>query len=285
MKDYIVRGLVQSNNVRVFGVSSTASCKKGAKDHQCSPLASVAFGRAISAGIMMGAMLKGEERLTIQINGNGPIGTMMIDANANGNVKGFLSNPQATADVADVSKVVGNLGLLKVIKSNQLRHNFTGEVMLQTGQIGDDLSYYFYTSEQTPSIVVLSVNINKCGGIKCAGGMIVQVLPSASEEDLIEIENKVRSYGNFSEALNTKSIETIISEIFPDFVELSRNDVTYKCDCSKKKFTNIVKLVGIEELDDMIEKDHGCHAVCNFCNKEYNFTEEELIAIRDSIKK
>ena len=164
-------------------------------------------------------------------------------------------------------------------------NNFTGEVMLQTGQIGDDLSYYFYTSEQTPSIVVLSVNINKCGGIKCAGGMIVQVLPSASEEDLIEIENKVRNYGNFSAALNTKSIETIISEIFPDFVELSRNDVTYKCDCSKKKFTNIVKLVGIEELNDMIEKDHGCHAVCNFCNKEYNFTEEELIAIRDSIKK
>ena len=107
MKDYIVRGLVQSNNVRVFGVSSTASCKKGAKDHQCSPLASVAFGRAISAGIMMGAMLKGEERLTIQINGNGPIGTMMIDANANGNVKGFLSNPQATADVADLLKLCG----------------------------------------------------------------------------------------------------------------------------------------------------------------------------------
>lgn len=285
MKDYIVRGLVQSNNVRVFCVNSTMSCKKGAKDHGCSPLAGVAFGRAISAGIMMGAMLKGEDRLTIQINGSGPIGTIMIDANANGNVKGFLSNPQATAEVADVSKVVGNIGLLKVIKSNQLKHNFTGEVMLQTGQIGDDISYYFYTSEQTPSIVVLSVNVNKCGGIKCAGGMIIQVLPSATEEDLIEIENKVRAYGSFSEAINTKPIETIISEIFPDFVELSRNDVTYKCDCSKKKFTNILKLVGVDELNDMIEKDHGCHAVCNFCNKEYEFSEDELVTIRDMIKK
>lgn len=284
MKDYIVRGLVQENNVRVFGVSSTRSCRHGAKDHNCSPLASIAFGRTISAAIMMGAMLKGEEKMTIQINGCGPIGTMMVDADAKGNVKGFLSNPQASADVADVSRVVGNVGLLKVIKSNQMKHNFTGEVMLQTGQIGDDISYYFYTSEQTPSLVILSVNLNKQGKIKLAGGIIVQVLPSATEEDLLEIENKVKTYGSFSEALESKSVETIIKEIFPDFIELSRNDVTYKCDCNKKKFTRILKLVGKEELNDMINKDHGCHAVCNFCNKEYTFSEEELIEIRDSIK-
>ena len=156
--------------------------------------------------------------------------------------------------------------------------------MLQTGQIGDDISYYFYTSEQTPSIVVLSVNISKNGKIASAGGMIVQLLPSATEEDLIEVENKVRSYGSFSEALNEKKIEEIIKEIFPDFIELSRNDVNYKCDCSKKKFSKIIKLIGKEELDDIIEKDHGCHVTCNFCRKEYNYSEEELIEIRNSIK-
>ena len=284
MKDYIVRGLVQSGNVRVFGVDSTASCRHGAKDHNCLPLTSIAFGRAISAAIMMGAMLKGEEKLTVQINGNGPIGTMIIDADAKGFVKGFLSNPQADADVADVSKVVGDLGLLKVIKDNQMKHNFTGEVMLQTGQIGDDIAYYFYKSEQTPSVVLLSVDLNKNGKIKKAGGIIAQLLPSASEEDIIELENKFKNYGSLKDALNKKSIEEVIKEIFSDFVELSRNDVTYKCSCNKNKFSKILKLIGKEELQDMIDNDHGCNATCNFCRKEYFFSEEELIKIKNSIK-
>ena len=284
MKDYIVRGLALDNNVRIFGVDSTLSCKKGSRDHNCSPLAGIAFGRVISAGIMMGAMLKGEEKLTIQINGNGPIGTIMVDANAKGNVKGFLSNPSATADVVDVSRVVGNIGLLKVIKDNQMKHNFTGEVMLQTGQIGDDISYYFYTSEQTPSLVLLSVDVDKHGKIKKAGGIIAQLLPSATEEDIKEVENRINGYGSLREALNNKSIETIMKEMFSDFVELSRNDVVYKCGCNKAKFTKILKLIGKEELQDIIYVDHECHATCNFCNKEYVFSEEELIKIRDSIK-
>ncbi len=274
--DYLIRGLALNNKIRILATDSTLSCQEASKIHDCYPVASVALGRVLTGAAIMGTMLKGEEQLTIQVNGNGTAGTIMADANGKGEVKCFMSNPHAESENGLVKEVVGDLGFLKVIKNVGMKESFGGEVLLQTGEIGDDLSYYFYTSEQIPSVVGLSVILNDFGNIKKAGGYIIQILPNAGEDVIDKVEERVKAFSNLNELLKTKKIEDILKEMFEDFYVMQTIDLKYKCNCSKEKFAAGIKLIGNEEIEDMINVDKGCHIKCNFCRKEYVFDEEDL---------
>ncbi|MBE6124136.1 MAG: Hsp33 family molecular chaperone HslO [Erysipelotrichaceae bacterium] len=279
--DYLIRGLALNNKIRILAADSTLSCKEASNLHDCYPLVSVALGRVLTGAAIMGIMLKGEEQLTIQVNGNGTGGTIMADANGKGEVKCFISNPHAESKNGLVKEIVGDLGFLKVIKNIGMKDSFGGEVLLQSGEIGDDLSYYFYTSEQTPSVVGLSVILNDLGNIKKAGGYIIQILPGAGEDVIDKVEEAIKKYSNLNELLKNKKIEDIIKDMFDDFYVMESVNLTYKCNCSKEKFAAGIKLIGKEEIEDMINVDHGCHIKCNFCRKEYVFNEDDLRKLID----
>lgn len=274
--DYLIRGLALNNKIRILATESTEVCREASRIHDCHPIASVALGRVLTGAAIMGTMLKGEEQLTVQVNGNGTGGTIMADANGKGEVKCFISNPHAESKNGLVKEVVGDLGFLKVIKNVGMKESFGGEVLLQTGEIGDDLSYYFYTSEQIPSVVGLSVVLNDFGNIKKASGYIIQILPGAGEDVIDKVEEQVKKFSNLNELLKNKKVEDVLKEMFEDFYIMQSIDLTYKCNCSKEKFAAGIKLVGKEEIEDMINVDHGCHIRCNFCRKEYNFDEDDL---------
>lgn len=277
---YLIRGLALDERIRILACDSTDIVKEAAKLHKTNPVASIALGRVLTAASIMGAMLKGEEKLTIQINGNGSGGTLMADSDGNGNVKGFIANPNGEGN--SVPEVVGDLGFLKVIKNVGMKNTFCGDVLLKTGEIGDDLSFYFYESEQIPSVVGLSVSLDDNGEVKVAGGYIIQLLPNSLDKDIDLIEEKVKEFSNLNKLLVENSIDNLIFKMFPDFVLLEKKNTKYFCDCSKEKFAAGIKLIDNEEIEDMIAVDHGCHIKCNFCQKEYKFNEEELQEIIDS---
>lgn len=282
MKDYLVRGIVESKNCRVFAVSSRNLLEEARKHHGLWPTASAALGRMMSASLMMASMNKNHEKMTITINGGGPIGTMMTVTNGDGNIKGFVANPEVHYTYNDTGKLavgvaVGKEGTLQVVKDMGLKEPFSGSVPLQSGEIGDDFTYYFAVSEQTPSVVSLGVLVNDTNEILSSGGFIIQLLPEASEEDVAYIEDKMNNFTPVSTLLHAgKTPEEILKMIFDDVKILDRQDVFFKCDCSKEKMEKALIAVGKEEIESMIEEEHGCEITCHFCNTKYRFDEEEL---------
>lgn len=282
MKDYLVRGLVNSKNCRVFACRTTHLVDEARQHHYLWPTASAALGRMMSATAMMAAMNKNNEKMTITINGGGPIGTMMTVTNGDGNIKGFVSNPEVhytyneTGHLA-VGVAVGQQGTLQVIKDMGLKEPFCGTVPLQTGEIGDDFSYYFMVSEQTPSVVSVGVLVDDTNEVLSSGGFIIQLLPEATEEDIQYIEEKIKDFPPVSALIHEgKTPEEILKMIFADVEITDQQDLFFKCDCSKEKMAKALSTIGQEELKDMIEKDHGCEITCQFCNSHYQFNEEEL---------
>ena len=289
MKDYLVRGLVNSKNCRVFACSTTKLLEVSRKDHSLWPTASAALGRMISATLMMAKMNKNNEKMTVVINGGGPIGTMICVTNGDGNIKGFVANPEVHYTYNDTGKLavgvaVGHEGTLQVIKDMGLKEPFTGSVPLQTGEIGDDFSYYFAVSEQTPSVVSVGVLVNDTNEILASGGFIIQLLTEATEEYINYIENAVKNCPPVSQLINDgKTPEEILELLFNDVEITEKQDLYFKCDCSKDKLSKALITIGKDELNSMIEKDHGCQLHCQFCNTEYNFSEEELKGIINDI--
>ena len=222
MKDYLVRGLINSKNCRVFACSTTKLLEVARKDHNLWPTASAALGRMMSATLMMAKMNKNNEKMTVVINGGGPIGTMICVTNGDGNIKGFVANPEVHYTYNDTGKLavgvaVGHEGTLQVIKDMGLKEPFTGSVPLQTGEIGDDFSYYFAVSEQTPSVVSVGVLVNDTNEILASGGFIIQLLPEATEEDITYIENAVKNCPPVSQLINDgKTPEEILELLFSD---------------------------------------------------------------------
>ena len=242
MKDYLVRGLVNSKNCRVFACQTTNLLEKARQEHDLWPTASAALGRMMSATLMMAAMNKNNEKMTVTINGGGPIGTMMAVTRGDGHIKGFVGDPHVHYTYNDtghlaVGVAVGTQGTLQVIRDMGLKEPFCGTVPLQTGEIGDDFSYYFMASEQTPSVVSVGVLVDETNEILSSGGFIIQLLPEATED---------------------------------------RQDLFFTCDCSREKMINALSTIGKQELQSMIDEDHGCEITCQFCNTKYQFSEEEL---------
>lgn len=291
MKDYLVRGIVDSKNCRVFACSTTQLLEVARQKHGLWPTASAALGRMMSATLMLGAMNKNKEKMTVTINGGGPIGTMLATTNSDGKIKAFVGEPQVHYTYNDTGKLavgvaVGNQGTLQVIKDMGLKEPFVGTVPLQTGEIGDDFSYYFMVSEQIPSVVSLGVLVDDTNEILSSGGFIIQLLPDATEEDIAYIEDKMKDFPPVSSLIREgKTPEDILKMVFDDVEILDSQDLFFECDCSKEKMYRTLMTVGKDEIQSMIDEDHGCEMTCHFCNTKYQLSEDELKELLEEIKK
>ncbi|WP_328592599.1 Hsp33 family molecular chaperone HslO [Paenibacillus cymbidii] len=288
--DYLVRATALGGKVRAFAVQSTGIAGELARRHSTTPTATAALGRTVSAGLMMGKMLKGEERLTIQVKGGGPIGQIVVDANAHGEVRGYVDNPDVDLPLnavgkLDVAGAVGTDGYLYVIKDLGLREPYRGSVPIVSGELGEDFTYYFAKSEQTPSIVALGVLVAVDRSVKAAGGFIVQLLPGVSEEEIDRIESRLSGMQSVTAMLDAGySLERMLAEVLDDVSVLERSEVRFQCRCSRERVERTLTSLGEDELQALLTEDGRAEVVCHFCNEAYQFEEGDIRALIRSIK-
>lgn len=284
MKDYIVRATAANAQIRAFACTTRNLVETARSAHNTSPVVTAALGRLLTAGSMMGSMMKGEKDvLTLQIHGSGPVQGLTVTADSHGNVKGYANVPDAmmppnAKGKLDVGGVVG-IGFMNVIKDLGLKEPYVGQTVLQTGEIGDDLTYYFVTSEQVPSSVGLGVLMEKDNTVKQAGGFIIQLMPFAEESVIAKLEEnlgKVASVTSMLDAGNTP--EQMLEIVLGGFdVEITDTvDTQFVCDCGKAKVEKALIAIGKKELKEMIDDDKEIEVNCHFCNKHYVFSVEEL---------
>ena len=292
MKDYLVRGLGFNGQVRVFAVCTTATVGEAQKRHNTWPVVSAALGRSMTATVMMGAMLKGEEKITIKIEGNGPIGPMVIDSNAKGEVRGFVTNPHVHYDLNEQGKLdvragVGTEGTFTVVKDLGLRDMFSGQTPIVSGEIAEDFTYYFATSEQVPSSVGLGVLVNPDNTILAAGGFILQLMPGCEEETIDVIEQHLANLEPVSTMIEKgytpeQILEAVLGEGHVQI--LDSMPVEFKCQCSKERFGAAILGLGETEIQEMMEEDGQAEAQCHFCLETYQFPKEELEGFIDELR-
>lgn len=284
MSDYLVRGTAADGELRFFGAYTKETAEFARTAHGLSPIATAALGRLLSAGAMMGAMMKNEQDLlTLKIDCDGPIGGLLVTADAFGHVKGFVKNPNVVLPSVKPGKLnVGgalDLGVLSVIRDTGLKEPYVGETILQTGEIAEDLTYYFAVSEQTPSSVALGVLVNPDCTVNTAGGFILQVMPGASEETVSALENRLSSFTSVTDELSAgKSIESLLTALLdgfsPEFTD--RTPVSFVCGCSREKTKRILDSLPKKDLQEMIDEGKDTEVVCHFCSHKYTFSVEEL---------
>jgi molecular chaperone Hsp33 len=260
--------------------------------HQTWPTASAALGRALTAGVMMGAMLKGDETLTIKIDGGGPIGTILIDSNAKGEVRGYVTNPHVHFELnehgkLDVARAVGKNGMLTVVKDLGLRDFFTGQVPIISGELGDDFTYYFASSEQIPSSVGVGVLVNPDHTIRAAGGFIIQLMPGTEERTIARLEERLKQIPPVSRMIeNGLTPEQILEQILGGGVRvLETMPVSFVCRCSRERIADALISLGPGEIQDIIDKEGQAEASCHFCNETYHFAKEELEQLKQLAEK
>ena len=283
MKDYIVRATAGNGQVRAFAITCKNTVEEARSRHNMSPIATIALGRLLAGGAMMGTMMKNDsDVLTIQIQGNGPIGDMTVTANAKGEVKGCVANPEVMLPLKngkiDVAGAVG-IGVISVIKDIGLREPYVGDTILVTSEIAEDLTYYFATSEQVPSSVGLGVLMNNDNTVREAGGFIIQLMPNASEEFIAKLEDRIKSVKSITYMLEEgMTPEMILEHILGDLdLEiLDTVDSEFKCNCSKERVSQAIISIGREELSKIIDDGETIEVNCHFCNSHYNFTIPEL---------
>lgn len=293
MKDYLIKALGYEGQVRAYAVSTTDTVGEAQRRHYTWPTASAALGRSMTAGVMMGGMLKGEEKLTIKIEGGGPIGSILVDSNAKGEVRGYVTHPQTHFDLneqgkLDVRKAVGTDGLLTVVKDIGLRDYFSGQVPLVSGELGEDFTYYFVTSEQVPSSVGVGVLVNPDNSILAAGGFIIQLMPGTSDDTISKIEKRLSTITPVSKMIqNGMTPEEILTEILGEgnVNILEKVDVQFSCQCSRERIANALISLGQAEIRDIIETDGQAEAHCHFCNQTYQFSKEQLEELEAETKK
>lgn len=285
MKDYLVRGMDKTGNIRIFVANTTNLVEKARNTQGTAPTATAALGRTLTAGTIMGAMMKNEnDRLTLKISGGGLLGTVMVVANNKGVVKGYVDNPHADVKSRedgklDVGGIVGTNGSLTVIMDLGLRDPYIGQSQLISGEIAEDIAYYYMNSEQQPSAVALGVLVDKDISVRAAGGYIIQLLPDVSEEDIERIEQALKNIEPISTLIDKGlSPEEIMNKILIDFEMkvLDKIDLDYSCDCSRERIEKVLKSIGETEIRAMIEEDGKAEVVCHFCNTKHQFSEEEL---------
>ncbi|WP_100332944.1 Hsp33 family molecular chaperone HslO [Bacillus alkalisoli] len=284
MSDYLVKALAFNGQVRAYAAKTTETISEAQRKHGTWPTASAALGRAMTATVMMGAMLKGENKLTVKIDGGGPIGIILVDSNAKGQVRGYVTNPQTHFDLnqfgkLDVARAVGTNGTLSVVKDIGMREHFSGQTELVSGELGEDFTYYLVSSEQVPSAVGVGVLVNPDNTILAAGGFIIQLLPGTDDETITEIEKKITNMTPVSKLIEKGlSPEGLLEEILgKDNVKvLEKMPVEFKCKCSKERFESAIISLGKEEIKDIIEEDGQAETSCHFCNTSYTFKKQEL---------
>ncbi|GAA0439459.1 redox-regulated molecular chaperone HslO [Lentibacillus halophilus] len=289
MKDHLIKSTVYDGMIRAYAIRSTNTVKEAQTRQDTWATASAALGRTVTIGAMMGAMLKDNESLTVKVEGNGPIGAIIADSDATGDVRGYVTNPYVDFDLndqgkLDVARAVGE-GNISVVKDLGLKDYFTGHVPIVSGEIGDDFTYYFANSEQIPSAVGAGVLVNPDHSIQAAGGFIVQVMPGADDDVIAQVEETIANMPTISQLIKEgTSPEGILERLFEvDKVTVhGRLPVRFQCKCSKERLQRAVTGLGKEEIQSMIDEDHGAEATCHFCNEVYRFTEEELQELKES---
>ena len=275
-------------SIRAFAITSKDIVETARKDHDTTPVMTAALGRLLSVGAMMGAMMKGDkDLLTLQIQCSGPAKGMTVTADSHGNVKGFALNPQVDLPLNAQGKLdVGgalDLGILSVIKDMGLKEPYVGQCQLQTGEIAEDLTYYFATSEQIPSAVGLGVLVDKDGSVKQAGGFILQLMPFTPDDVIEKLEQRIAEIDSVTQMLDRGlSPEQILEEIVGDFgLEITDTiDTAFNCDCSKEKVSRAIATISRKDLDDIINDGESIEVKCQFCNSAYKFDIDELKELR-----
>ncbi|AMY05674.1 redox-regulated molecular chaperone Hsp33 [Staphylococcus condimenti] len=283
-QDYIVKALAFDGDIRAYAAVTTNAVQEAQTRHYTWPTASAALGRTMTATAMMGAMLKGEQKLTVTVDGHGPIGRIVADADAKGDIRGYVTNPQTHFPLneqgkLDVRRAVGTDGTLTVVKDVGLKDYFSGSSPIVSGELGDDFTYYYATSEQVPSSVGLGVLVNPDNSIKAAGGFIIQVMPNAKEETIDKVEKAIGNMTPVSKLIDQGlSPEELLTEILgkENVKFLETVPVKFECNCSHEKFLNAIKGLGEAEIQAMIDEDHGAEAECHFCRAKYQYSEAEL---------
>ena len=286
--DYIVRATAANASIRAFAITSRDLVETARTDHNTSPVMTAALGRLLSGGAMMGAMLKGDkDLLTLQIQCSGPAQGLTVTADSKGNVKGYAVNPVVNLPPNAQGKLdVGgalDLGILSVIKDMGLKEPYVGQCQLQTGEIAEDLTYYFATSEQIPSAVGLGVLMNKDNTVKQAGGFIIQLMPFTSDEIIEKLEKRISEIDSVTMMLERAlSPDGILEEILGEFgVEVTDTLPTaFVCDCSKEKVSRALATISKKDMDSIINDGESIEVKCQFCNKAYTFDIDELKEIR-----
>lgn len=284
MTDYIIRATAAEGQIRAFAATTRDLVEYARSAHNTSPVATAALGRLLTAGAMMGIMMKGEkDLLTLKIEGDGPIGGLTVTADSRGNVKGYAFHPEVmlppnAKGKLDVGGALG-IGVLSVIKDIGLKDPYVGQTILVTSEIAEDLTYYFATSEQTPSSVALGVLMERDNTVKQAGGFILQMMPGASEEVISALEKRLGEITSITALLDAGNTpEMILEHILGDFgLEiLDKLPTAFSCNCSEEKIEKALISVGKQELQSMIEDGKTIEVNCHFCNKHYPVTVERL---------
>ena len=284
MTDYIVRATAADSQIRAFAATTREMTEYARKVHEESPVACAALGRLMTAGAMMGAMMKGDkDLLTLQIRADGPLRGMTVTADAKGNVKGFAGNPQVmlppnALGKLDVGGAVGH-GILNVIKDMGMKEPYVGQCVLQTSEIAEDLTYYFATSEQVPSSVGLGVLMNKDNTVRQAGGFIIQLMPFCDEKVIEKLEQRLAEVNSVTAFLDEGlTPEQILEKLLGD-MDLVINDTVptqFYCNCSRERVSKALIAVGRKELNEMIQEAKPVELKCHFCNSAYEFSTEDL---------
>ena len=284
MNDYIIRAVAANDQIRAFAAVTTEMVENARERHNTSPVATAALGRLLTAGAMMGSMMKGEKDvLTLQIKAGGPLQGITVTADSKGNVKGYVGNPDVCIPAnskgkLDVAGAVGP-GFLSVIKDMGLKEPYSGQVMLQTCEIAEDLTHYFATSEQVPSAVGLGVLMNKNNTVRQAGGFIVQLMPFAEESVISRLEENVQKISSVTSLLEEgHTPESLLEKVLEGFdVQINdKMDTRFHCNCTRERVEKALISIGRKELNEMIQEGKPIEMNCHFCNSNYTFTVEEL---------
>ena len=292
MKDYIVRATAGDGQVRAFAATTGNLVEEARRRHNTSPVATAALGRLLTAGAMMGSMMKNDtDVLTLQIKGDGPLGGITVTADAKANVKGFVENPDAMLPPKngklDVGGAVG-IGLLNVIKDMGMKEPYVGQTILQTSEIAEDLTYYIATSEQVPSSVGLGVLMNKDNTVHCAGGFIVQVMPFVTDEVLSRLEENIQKISSVTQMLDDGHTPEQMLERVLEGLDIEITDTipaNFSCNCSHERIEKAIISIGKKDIQSMIDEGKEVEVKCHFCNTAYKFSVEELKEILKHAKR
>lgn len=292
MSDYIVRGTAANGQIRAFAATTRDMVEFARSSHNTSPVASAALGRLLTAGAMMGSMMKGEKDvLTLSLKGDGPMNGVTVTVDSSANVKGYVNVPDVmlppnSKGKLDVSGAIGK-GLLTIIKDMGLKEPYVGTTELISGEIAEDLTYYYAISEQVPSSVALGVLMNRDNTVKRAGGFIIQLMPFAEDEVIDKLEKKIGEITSITKLLDEDyTPEMILEYILGDLgLEIHEKiDTKFECNCSKERMAKGIVAIGKKDLMEIIDDNEPIEVNCHFCNSHYNFTVDELVYLLNKSK-
>ncbi|NIK72164.1 Hsp33 family molecular chaperone HslO [Paenibacillus sp. BK720] len=291
LPDVLVRGTAWGGKIRVFAACTTQLVNELQRRHHTMPTATAAFGRTATAAAIMGAMLKGEEQLTVKVKGDGPIGQIVVDANAHGEVRGYVDNPDVLLPSNEQGKIdvaggVGRNGYLHIIKDLGLKDPYLGSVPIVSGELGEDFTYYFAVSEQTPSAVGLGVLVEPEGRVTHAGGFILQLLPGLTDEEITRLEQTIGSIPHVTKLMEQgETPEGILRRLVGDDLHIHDTlELKFQCKCSRDRVEQTLISLGASELEQIIEEDGKAEVVCHYCNEAYTFDREQLQELLDQAK-